>query len=43
MVATLVGFLGRKSDCRPGTETIWQGLERRMDFTIAFRVSFPSA
>jgi hypothetical protein len=42
MVATLGGFLGRKSDREPGTETIWRGIERLMDFTIAFRMFFPS-
>ncbi len=43
MVASLGGFLGRKSDGDPGTETIWRGLERLMDFTIAFRMFFSSA
>jgi hypothetical protein len=43
MVATLGGFLGRKSDREPGTQTIWRGLERLMDFTIAFRMFFSSA
>ncbi len=43
MVATLGGFLGRKSDRDPGTQTIWRGLERLMDFTIAFRMFFSSA
>lgn len=43
MIATLGGFLGRKSDGEPGTETIWRGLERLGDFTIAFRMFFSSA
>jgi hypothetical protein len=43
MVAGLGGFLGRKSDGEPGTQTIWRGLERLMDFTIAFRMFFSSA
>lgn len=43
MVASLGGFLGRKSDREPGTQTIWRGLERLMDFTIAFRMFFSSA
>ncbi|MEO6594724.1 MAG: IS4 family transposase [Planctomycetota bacterium] len=43
MVAALGGFLGRKSDGEPGTETVWRGLERLMDFTIAFRMFVSSA
>lgn len=43
MVASLGGFIGRKSDGEPGTETIWKGLERLFDFTIAFRMFFSSA
>ena len=29
----LGGFLGRKSDGEPGTETIWRGLQRLDDIT----------
>lgn len=43
MVAGLGGFLGRKSDGHPGTQTIWRGLERLVDFTTAFRMFFSSA
>jgi len=28
MIAKLGGFLGRKSDGEPGTETLWRGLLR---------------
>lgn len=36
MVATLGGFLNRKSDGEPGTETIWRGLQRLDDITKAY-------
>ena len=36
MVATLGGFLNRKSDKEPGTETIWRGLQRLDDITRAY-------
>jgi hypothetical protein len=36
MVATLGGFLGRKSDGNPGTETLWRGLQRLDDITRAY-------
>ncbi len=36
MVATLGGFLNRKSDGQPGTETIWRGLQRLDDITKAY-------
>lgn len=36
MVATLGGFLNRKSDGEPGTETIWRGLQRLDDITRAY-------
>ena len=32
LVAMLGGFLGRKSDGEPGVKTLWQGLQRVMDF-----------
>ncbi|MEF9388790.1 IS4 family transposase, partial [Ralstonia solanacearum species complex bacterium KE056] len=31
LVASLGGFLGRKSDGEPGAKTIWIGLQRTMD------------
>ena len=36
MVAGLGGFLGRKSDGEPGTETLWRGLTRLDDITGIF-------
>jgi hypothetical protein len=33
MVATLGGFLGRKSDGEPGTKTLWLGLQHLDDLT----------
>jgi len=36
MVATLGGFLNRKSDGHPGTETLWRGLQRLDDITKAY-------
>lgn len=36
MVARLGGFLNRKSDGEPGTETIWRGLQRLDDITKAY-------
>ena len=35
-VAGLGGFLGRKSDGHPGTETLWKGLQRMQDIAMAF-------
>jgi hypothetical protein len=43
MVASLGGFLGRKGDGDPGTQTIWRGLERLTDIHFAFRIFFSSA
>ena len=36
LIASLGGFLGRKSDGEPGAKTLWIGLQRTMDaaFTI---------
>lgn len=38
MVASLGGFLGRKGDGEPGTQTLWLGLQRLDDIAIAFRI-----
>jgi hypothetical protein len=35
MIASLGGFLNRKSDGSPGPKTIWIGLQRTRDFVIA--------
>ena len=37
MIAGLGGFLCRKSDGEPGTQTLWRGLQRADDIAIAFR------
>jgi hypothetical protein len=41
MVAGLGGFLGRKSDGEPGTQTLWLGLERWDDLAAMYRVLRP--
>lgn len=38
MVAGLGGFLGRKSDGEPGTQTMWLGLQRLDDLAAMYRV-----
>jgi len=38
MVASLGGFLGRKGDGEPGTQTIWLGLQRLDDIVEAWKV-----
>ena len=35
-VATLGGFLGRKSDGQPGTEVMWKGLQRMDDIALTY-------
>jgi hypothetical protein len=37
LVAKLGGFLGRKGDGEPGVKTLWQGLQRVMDFAAGLR------
>lgn len=37
-IAQLGGFLGRKSDGRPGSMTIWRGIQRLSDITDAWLV-----
>ena len=37
MVATLGGFLGRKSDGEPGTKSLWLGLQRLDDITATWK------
>lgn len=41
MVATLGGFLGRKSDGEPGTKSLWLGLQRLDDITVAWKIFVP--
>jgi hypothetical protein len=38
MAATLGGFLGRKGDGEPGTQTLWLGLQRLDDITEMWKV-----
>lgn len=38
MVASLGGFLGRKGDGEPGTQTIWLGLQRLDDLAAMYVV-----
>jgi len=38
-IAQLGGFLARKSDGEPGTQTLWRGLQRMDDITAAFAAS----
>lgn len=38
MVASLGGFLGRKSDGEPGTKTLWLGIQRLDDITAMWNV-----
>jgi hypothetical protein len=38
LVASLGGFLGRKGDGEPGTQTLWLGLQRLDDISEAWKV-----
>ncbi|MFN0314461.1 MAG: IS4 family transposase [Burkholderiales bacterium] len=38
MVASLGGFLGRKSDGDPGTQTLWLGLQRLDDIATTYEI-----
>lgn len=38
MVASLGGFLGRKGDGEPGTQTLWLGIQRLDDMTAMWKV-----
>jgi len=38
MVASLGGFLGRKSDGEPGTKSLWLGLQRLDDITTMWKI-----
>lgn len=37
LIAQLGGFLARKGDGEPGVKTLWQGLQRVMDFVLGLR------
>ncbi|QXP83124.1 IS4 family transposase [Methylococcus sp. ANG] len=34
LIASFGGFLGRKGDGKPGAKSLWQGLQRVVDFTM---------
>ena len=38
MVGSLGGFIGRKGDGEPGTQTLWRGLQRLADITISWKI-----
>jgi hypothetical protein len=38
LVASLGGFLGRKSDGDPGTQALWLGFQRLDDTTAMWRI-----
>jgi hypothetical protein len=42
MVASLGGFLGRKGDGEPGTQTIWLGLQRLDDIAAVYAIIMES-
>lgn len=37
LIASLGGFLGRKSDGEPGAKTIWIGMQRTMDAALTIQ------
>ena len=37
MIATLVGYLGRKHDGPPGPKVMWIGFQRMADFAFAWK------
>ncbi len=39
MVASLGGFLGRKSDGEPGTKSLWLGLQRLEDLMAMWKIA----
>jgi hypothetical protein len=41
MLASLGGYLGRKGDGPPGPQTVWIGLQRMTDFTLAWQAFGP--
>ena len=43
MIASLGGYLNRKCDGPPGTKTMWVGLQRMVDFALAWKSFSPMA
>jgi hypothetical protein len=41
LLASLGGFLGRKGDGEPGTQTLWLGLQRLDDMAAMWKIMFP--
>jgi len=41
-VASLGGFLGRKSDGEPGVKTLWRGYQRLQDLLLGYQLRGPS-
>ena len=41
MVASLGGFLGRKSDGEPGTKSLWLGLQQLDVMTEMWKITVP--
>ncbi len=39
LIANFGGFLGRKGDGEPGAKSLWQGLQRVMDFAMGIRAA----
>jgi len=39
LIASFDGFLGRKGDGELGAKSLWQGLQRVMDFAIGIRAA----
>lgn len=37
MIASLGGYIGRKHDGPPGPKTMWIGLQRMLDYALAWR------
>jgi len=43
LIASFGGFLGRKGDGEPGAKSLWQGLQRVMDFAMGIRAAREAA
>ena len=43
VTASLGGFLGRKGNGHPGTQTLWLGLQRLDDITETYKIFAPRA
>jgi hypothetical protein len=43
MIAQLGGFLGRKNDGEPGLKTIWLGMQKMEDYSLAWELLYSQA